>query len=79
MPLALTADDIDAALTDGRQGLPALPEGESFAYGDFAERTAAGETPAIFTVSAGAGTQLANYALTVEYGTLTVTKATYPG
>ena len=74
-PLALTADDIDAALTDGGQGLPALPEGESFAYGDFAERTAAGETPAIFTVSAGAGTQLANYALTVEYGTLTVTKA----
>ena len=79
MPLALTADDIDAALTDGGQGLPALPEGESFAYGDFAERTAAGETEATFTVSAGADTQLANYALTVEYGTLTVTKATYPG
>ena len=39
MPLALTADDIDVSLTDGGQGLPALPEGEAFAYGDFAERT----------------------------------------
>ncbi len=78
-PLALTADDIDAALTDGGQGLPALPEGESFAYGDFAERTAAGETEATFTVSAGADTRLGNYDLTTEYGTLTVTRATYPG
>ena len=78
-PLALTADDIDAALTDGGQGLPALPEGESFAYGDFAERTAAGETEATFTVSAGADTRLENYEVTAEYGTLTVTKATYPG
>ncbi len=78
-PLALTADDIDAALTDGGQGLPALPPGESFAYGDFAERTAAGETAATFTVSAGADTRLGNYDLTTEYGTLTVTKATYPG
>ena len=79
MPLRLTADDIDAALTDGGQGLPALPAGESFAYGDFAERTAAGETAATFTVSAGADTRLGNYDLTTEYGTLTVTKATYPG
>ena len=79
MPLALTADDIDVSLTDGGQGLPALPEGESFAYGDFAERTAAGETAATFTVSAGADTRLGNYDLTAEYGTLTVTKATYPG
>ena len=78
-PLRLTAADIDAALTDGGQGLPALPEGESFAYGDFAERTAAGETAATFTVSAGADTRLENYDLTTEYGTLTVTKATYPG
>ena len=78
-PLALTADDIDAALTDGGQGLPALPEGELFAYGDFAERTAAGETEATFTVSAGADTRLENYEVTAEYGTLTVTKATYPG
>ena len=79
MPLALTADDIDVSLTDGGQGLPALPEGEAFAYGDFAERTAAGETEATFTVSAGADTRLGNYDLTAEYGTLTVTKATYPG
>ena len=79
MPLALTADDIDVSLTDGGQGLPALPEGESFAYGDFAERTAAGETEATFTVSAGADTRLENYEVTAEYGTLTVTKATYPG
>ena len=78
-PLALTADDIDAALTDGGQGLPALPPGESFVYGGFAERTAAGETEATFTVSAGADTRLGNYEVTVEYGTLTVTKATYPG
>ena len=78
-PLALTADDIDAALTDGGQGLPALPEGESFVYGGFAERTAAGETAATFTVSAGADTRLENYEVTAEYGTLTVTKATYPG
>ena len=79
MPLALTADDIDVSLTDGGQGLPALPEGEAFAYGDFAERTAAGETEATFTVSAGADTRLENYEVTAEYGTLTVTKATYPG
>ena len=79
MPLALTADDIDVSLTDGGQGLPALPEGEAFAYGDFAERTAAGETAATFTVSAGADTRLENYEVTAEYGTLTVTKATYPG
>ena len=78
-PLRLTADDIDVALTDGGQGLPALPLGESFAYGDFAERTAAGETAATFTVSAGAGTRLENYEVMAEYGTLTVTKATYPG
>ena len=78
-PLALTADDIDAALTDGGQGLPALPPGESFVYGGFAERTAAGETEATFTVSAGADTRLENYEVTAEYGVLTVTKATYPG
>ena len=78
-PLALTADDIDVSLTDGGQGLPVLPPGEAFAYGDFAERTAAGETEATFTVSAGAGTRLENYEVTAEYGTLTVTKATYPG
>ena len=78
-PLTLTADDIDVSLTDGGQGLPALPEGESFVYGGFAERTAAGETEATFTVSAGADTRLGNYDLTTEYGTLTVTKATYPG
>ena len=71
-PLRLTAGDIDAALTDGGQGLPALPEGESFAYGDFAERTAAGETEATFTVSAGANTSLSNYEITPFYGTLTV-------
>ncbi|MDO4365172.1 MAG: hypothetical protein Q4D70_00090 [bacterium] len=79
MPLALTADDIDVSLTDGGQGLPALPEGEAFVYGGFAERTAAGETEATFTVSAGADTRLENYDLTAEYGTLTVTRATYPG
>ena len=79
MPLTLTADDIDVSLTDGGQGLPALPEGESFVYGGFAERTAAGETAATFTVSAGADTRLENYEVTAEYGTLTVTKATYPG
>ena len=78
-PLRLTADDIDVSLTDGGQGLPVLPPGEAFAYGDFAERTAAGETEATFTVSAGAGTRLENYEVTAEYGTLTVTKATYPG
>ena len=78
-PLRLTADDIDVALTDGGQGLPALPEGEAFAYGDFAELTAAGETAATFTVSSGAGMQLTNYDLTIEFGTLTVTRATYPG
>ena len=65
-PLKLTADDIAA---------DNLVEGESFVYGDFAERTEAGETPAIFTVSAGEGTQLANYDLTTEYGTITITKA----
>ncbi len=78
-PLRLTADDIDVTLTDGGQGLPALSAGESFVYGDLAERTAVGETEATFTVSAGANTLLANYTLTVEYGTLAVTKATYPG
>ena len=80
-PLRLTAAEIEAVATSatlpgGGEGLPALPEGESFAYGDLAERTAAGETAATFTVSAGADTELANYELTVEYGTITVTKAT---
>ena len=56
-----------------------LVAGESFVYRDLAERTAAGETRATFTVSAGTDTRLGNYDLTTEYGTLTVTKATYPG
>ena len=52
---------------------------ESFVYRDLAERTAAGETEATFTVSAGTGTRLENYDLTTEYGTLTVTKASIGG
>ena len=69
-PLKLTANGITA---------DNLVAGESFVYRDLAERTAVGETRATFTVSAGADTRLGNYDLTTEYGTLTVTKATYPG
>ena len=69
-PLKLTASGITA---------DNLVAGESFVYRDLAERTAVGKTRATFTVSAGTGTRLENYGLTTEYGTLTVTKATYPG
>ena len=69
-PLKLAASDITA---------DNLVAGEAFVYGDLAERTDVGETEATFTVVAGEGTMLANYAITTSFGTLSVTKATYPG
>lgn len=72
-PLRLTAGDIE--LSCGVHGGHALPAGESFVYGDFAERTAAGQTSATFTVAAGANTKLTNYAITPVYGTITITKS----
>ena len=77
-PLKLTAGDISVS-SGGGQGLPALPTGESFVYENLAERTDAGQTSATFTIAAGTGTKLTNYAITTEFGTLTVTKATWGG
>ena len=69
-PLKLTASGITA---------DNLVAGESFVYRNLTERTEVGETRATFTVLAGANTQLGNYDLTTEYGTLTVTKASIGG
>ena len=72
-PLSFGADDVTATLTDGGQGLPALPEGEAFTLGDFAHITEAGRVDATFTVADGTA-RMADYALTIVPGTLTVTR-----
>ena len=75
-PLALTAADITITLTGGASGGRALPEGESFVFGDFASRTEAGQSPATFSYAAGPGTSLANYAVTVTPGRMiTITRS----
>ena len=72
-PLKLTAGDIE--LSCGVPGGHALPAGESFVYGDFAERTEAGQASGTFSIAAGANTKLANYAITSVYGTITITRS----
>jgi len=61
-----------ATLPGGGQGLPALPNGESFVFSNFASITDAGRVDAMFDYAAGANTSLDNYEVTVVKGTLTV-------
>ena len=49
-----------------------LPEGESFVFSDFAAITDAGRVPARCAYVAGTGTRLSDYAVTEDWGTLTV-------
>ena len=71
--LTFTASEVTATLTDGGQGLPALPNGEAFTLGNFSSITEAGRVDATFTVADG--TALMNdYAITTVKGTLTVMK-----
>lgn len=72
-PLTFGADEIVTTLTNGGQGLPALPNGEAFTLGDFASITEAGRVDATFTVADGTAL-MADYAITVVPGTLTVMK-----
>ena len=77
-PLTFGAEEVEAVATGatlpgGGQGLPALPEGEAFTLGDFARITEAGRVDATFTVADGTA-RMADYALTIVPGTLTVTR-----
>ena len=77
-PLTFGAEEVEAVATGatlpgGGQGLPALPEGEAFTLGDFARITEAGRVDATFTVADGTAL-MADYALTIVPGTLTVTR-----
>ena len=81
-PLTFGADEVElvatsATLPEGRgDGAVAtsatLPEGESFVFSDFAAITDAGRVPARCAYVAGAGTRLSDYAVTEDWGTLTV-------
>ena len=70
--LTFGAGEIDVALTGGGPGVPALPEGESLAFSNFASITDAGRADATFDYAAGANTSLDNYEVSVVKGTLTV-------
>ena len=77
-PLTFGAGEVEAVATGatlpgGGQGLPALPEGEAFTLGNFASITEAGRVDATFTVADGTA-RMADYALTIVPGTLTVTR-----
>ena len=81
-PLTFEADEVElvatsATLPEGRgDGAVAtsatLPEGESFVFSDFAAITDAGRVPARCAYAAGTGTRLSDYAVTEDWGTLTV-------
>ena len=81
-PLTFGANEVElvatsAALPEGRgDGAVAtsatLPEGESFVFSNFASITDAGRVPARCAYAAGAGTRLSDYAVTEDWGTLTV-------
>ena len=81
-PLTFGADEVElvatsATLPEGRgDGAVAtsatLPEGESFVFSDFAAITDAGRVPARCAYAAGTGTRLSDYAVTEDWGTLTV-------
>ena len=81
-PLTFGADEVElvatsATLPEGRgDGAVAtsatLPEGESFVFSNFASITDAGRVPARCAYAAGAGTRLSDYAVTEDWGTLTV-------
>ena len=81
-PLTFGADEVElvatsATLPEGRgDGAVAtsatLPEGESFVFSDFAAITDAGRVAATVDYVAGTGTRLSDYAVTEDWGTLTV-------
>ena len=81
-PLTFGADEVElvatsATLPEGRgDGAVAtsatLPEGESFVFSDFAAIADAGRVPARCAYVAGTGTRLSDYAVTEDWGTLTV-------
>ncbi len=78
-PLTFGAEEVEAvatgvALPGGGHGQPALPDGEAFALGDFASITEAGRVAATFTVADGTAL-MADYAITIVPGTLTVTRS----
>ena len=72
-PLTFGADEVVTSLTNGGQGLPALPNGETFTLSNFASITEAGRVDATFTVADGTAL-MADYAITTVPGTLTVRK-----
>ena len=74
--LTFGADEVTAALNGegGAAGVRALPEGESFTFGNFASITEAGRVDATFTVSDGTALT-GDYAITTVPGSLTVTRS----
>ena len=81
-PLTFGADEVELVATsatlpggrgDGAVATSAtLPEGESFVFSDFAAITDAGRVPARCAYAAGTGTRLSDYAVTEDWGSLTV-------
>ena len=71
-PLTFGADEVEITET-GHAGRVTLPNGEAFTLGDFASITEAGRVDATFAVADGTAL-MADYAITVVPGTLTVMK-----
>ena len=78
-PLTFGVDEVELVATsatlpggDGGHGVAALPDGESFVFSNFASITDAGRVPARCAYVAGTGTRLSDYAVTEDWGTLTV-------
>ena len=78
-PLTFGADEVELVATsatlpggDGGHGVTALPNGESFVFSDFAAIADAGRVPARCAYAAGTETRLSDYAVTEDWGTLTV-------
>ena len=65
-PLKLSSSEI---IADG------MALGEKFHFGDFAERTEAGQSSASFTVYPWNGSKLENYSIKTVFGTITITKS----
>ena len=78
-PLTFGADEVELVATsatlpggDGGHGVTALPDGESFVFSNFASITDAGRGAATVDYAAGTGTRFSDYAVTEDWGTLTV-------
>ena len=74
-PLAISNENI--IVTSGLIGELPLPEGESFIFDNFAERTEVGSSPASFTIVAGSRTKLDNYAINCITGTIEIVAVPY--